>query len=394
MLIHEHPLARQLPKPTDKLSIQPPPSHFADLCGLAHMPQTLEDHLNSNIPQIHLHVTNFIDETLVTFNFCHVTLDAPSQTALLRNWSCILRGQEAKVEPLLGARNDILWEAGAPDDASKKEVYMQRQRRLKGAKLVRFLSRMLWNSYRSPEKEAHMLCVPHQFFQNLRIRAQMDIEDEGKGAFVGETDTLAAWVAHLVATSEPKKRPITLVNAMNARYRLSNLGDDSKVYAQNMMMPISFSSLRTEEALGPIGRIARINRQHLIEQATEEQMRSFLRLARKNRESGKGFIPIFGRSSAMPVFMNNLTKLRVLDAVDFSPAVTKDRTSPGKKNAPGTPFYHHFQTIHAPSRVDLKIPDFVVLGKDHEDNYWIRVTAKPQVWERIQEEMGQLDLEA
>lgn len=383
-----------MPKPTDTLSIQPPPSHFAELCGLAHMPQTLEDHLNSDIPQIHLHVTNFIDETLVTFNFCHVTLDAPSQTALLRNWSRILSGQESKVEPLLGARNDVLWEAGAPDGGSKKEIYMQRQRLLKGAKLVKFLSRMLWNSYRSPEKETHMLCVPHQFFRKLRIQAQMDIEDEGKGNFLGETDTLAAWAAHLVATSEPRKRPITLVNAMNARYRLSNLGDGKQVYLQNMMMPISFTSLNTEEALGPIGRIARINRQHLIEQATEDQMRSFLRLARKSREAGKGFMPLFGRSSAMPVFVNNLTKLGVLDAVDFSAAVTRDRISSNRKNAPGAPFYHHFQTIHATSRVDLKIPDFVVFGKDHEDNYWIRVTAKPQVWERIQEEIGKLHVKA
>ena len=93
----------------------------------------------------------------------------------------------------------------------------------------------------------------------------------------------------------------------------------------------------------------------------------------------------------MPVFMNNLTKLNILNAVDFSAAVTRERISTGKKNAVGTPIYHHFQTIHAPSRMDLKIPAFVVFGKDQEDNYWIFVTAKPQVWERIHQELKELN---
>ena len=60
----------------------------------------IDDYLNSDLPQIGLHVVSFTDRTVVTIFFPHTLGDAMAQKALLDAWLLVLKGHaDAIVAP-------------------------------------------------------------------------------------------------------------------------------------------------------------------------------------------------------------------------------------------------------------------------------------------------------
>ena len=87
MNIEDHPLAKTLPKATESPSIQADPGSFRAFGARENAPETLEDFLTTDMPQMSLHITSFNDATLVGLSWPHTLMDVMGQQALLNAWS-------------------------------------------------------------------------------------------------------------------------------------------------------------------------------------------------------------------------------------------------------------------------------------------------------------------
>jgi len=95
--IEDDELARALPKATDSASVQSGSGDFRAFAARKGAPETLDDFIFHDIPQLSLHITLFNDATLVSLSWPHTLMDVMGQQALLRGWSMVLAGKASDV---------------------------------------------------------------------------------------------------------------------------------------------------------------------------------------------------------------------------------------------------------------------------------------------------------
>ncbi|KAH8688490.1 hypothetical protein BGZ61DRAFT_494573 [Ilyonectria robusta] len=390
MSINEHPLASRLPKATEGPSLQKFDGHFRPLAGPPSFPGNAAELISQEAPQLSLNITSFNDATLVTISWPHILMDALGYQDLLRCWSLVVSGREEEVPPFLGATKDVLLEA-EQSNSEKPEDFRLEGKRLGTLGTSMFLSRFVWDHLRNPPVETRVIFLPKKAFEKIQSQVQEEAtaaaQDTDEKPFVGEGDALTAWFTRTVAWSEKKARPVTIGSLVNARFRLSALANQRGVYIQNMVLG-TFTFLSPQTARGPMGPTAVAHRRHVIEQTTEQQTLSFMRYARRMAEKGGNKTPMFGEKDALPVMINNLTKAELIKTVDFSGAVTRqgDKTE-SRSNPVGSAVNYHFQ--HWDELMGFR-NFFAVMGKDHDDNYWITAAMFPNAWVKFEEEIERL----
>lgn len=132
MSIKEHLVAGKLPEATNHASVQTTDPGFQSLATRTDVPTTLQEMIKRGAPQLSLHITSFKDATLVGLAWPHTLMDAIGLEHLLRAWSLVLAGREADVQPVLGAREDIMWEIAreacedevAVDEALRSHIFL------------------------------------------------------------------------------------------------------------------------------------------------------------------------------------------------------------------------------------------------------------------------------
>ncbi|KAK3290462.1 uncharacterized protein B0H64DRAFT_59197 [Chaetomium fimeti] len=390
--IDDHPIAKQLPKATDGPSVHTVPGEgFRCFAAPVGAPETLADFIHRDVPQLSLRITSFNDATLVGLSWPHTLMDVMGQQALLRGWSLVLAGREADVPPVLGAREDAI--CAAADSVvgeMEKEEFHLGKKRLGGFGLVkfglRFGSDLLWN----PTVETRTIFLPKATVAKLRSLAQDDLTtSSGEKPFVSEGDVLTAWAARAVASSLPQPRPLTVLHAVNARFRLPSLlaRAETGVYIQNMAVA-ACSFLPNYVATGPLGPIALENRRHLAEQATPGQVLACLRELRQLPKTESDPSMVCGEADAVLVPFTNWTRADIFNAADFGPAVIRPGdVSSERTNPPGTIVFHHAGSMFQGPQVRNV---FVLLGKDHEENCWITAMLLPRTWAKIEEDLNGL----
>lgn len=357
-------------------SIQPGAIHFRTFAAKPDVPSSINEAISKDAPQLSLHITSFSDATLVGISFPHTLMDALGLEALLRSWSLVLAGHEAEVPPVLGARDDVLWKTAAEPIVLKgDEGFVIGRKRLRGASYLRFLLRLMRDTFRNPVMETQIVHLPNSAIAQLRCQAMGSIEaatkDEShENIFISEGDILTAWIAQIIASSEPRPRPVTIMRAINARFRLASIlqTPEKGVYVQNMVLA-SFTSLSPQVARGSLGTMALENRRQLAEQTTEQQMLMLLQVLRQKIERGQEPTILSGEPSSLPIVFNDLTKVNLISAVDFKPAVLRQGDAcESRSNPVGTMVYHHFQSL---KQTAWRRNWFVVLGKDHQGGTWV-----------------------
>ncbi|KAL3587656.1 hypothetical protein FPOAC2_13554 [Fusarium poae] len=371
MGIEEHELAQTLPKATDELSIQRDPGDFLAFAARHDAPQTPDDFLYYDVPLLSLHVTAFTNATLVGLSWPHALMDVMGQQALLRAWSLVLAGREVDVPAVLGAREDALC-AAADASGSAEELKVAKQQ-LKGISLMRFGLRFAWDMVSGPAAEGRTIYMPASTLMALRQEAEGDLAVAGEAPFISDGDVLTAWAARAVAVSLPQPRPVTVLHAVNARFRLPALVNAPGVFIQNMAVA-GFTLLSAAEATGPLGAIAVANRRHLSEQASEGQILACVRELRRDTAGDPRVL--CGPSDALLLPMTNWARADVFNSADFSAAVVR----PGPTGNPGRVVYHHADAMR-PSASTRNV--FVVLGKDHRGGYWMSAKLPLAAWDRL-----------
>jgi hypothetical protein len=385
--IEDHPLAKTLPKATAAPSIQPGPPVFRSFAARKDAPETLEDFIYQDTPQLSLHISSFNDATLVALSWPHTLMDVMGQQAVLHGWSLVLAGRDLEVPPMLGAREDAIC-AAADAPVEKEEEFNLGQKQIKGWAMLTFGLRFAWDLLWNRVVETRTIFLPKRVVAELRSQAQAELaaQDDGEKPFISEGDVLTAWTTRAVASSLPQPRPITVVHALNARFRLSSLIQASGVYVQNMAVA-ACTFLSPELATGALGPIALENRRHLMEQSTEHQVLAFLRKLRSEPGSDPALV-LCGPSDALLMPFTNWTKAAFFKTADFSPAVVRaGETEQSRTNPPGTLVYHHAQSMRQGPTVRNVV---VVLGKDHGDNYWLTGILLLQAWAKIEEAISKM----
>ncbi|KAK7428450.1 hypothetical protein QQZ08_005069 [Neonectria magnoliae] len=387
MGIEDHPLAKTLPKATETASIQAGPADFRAFAAREGAPETLEDFVYSDTPQLSLHITSFHDATLVALSWPHTLMDVMGQQALLHAWALVVAGREADVPPMLGAREDAV--CAAVDASAEKEEFKMGRLRLKGWAMLVFGLRFAWDLLWNQVVETRSVYLPRSVVAGLRRQAEDDMvaADGGGKPFVSDGDVLTAWATRCIASALPQPRPVTLLHVVNARFRLPSLIQAPGVFVQNMAVA-AFTFLSPDVATGPLGPSALENRRHLMEQATEGQILAFLRELQGESKAGSDPSMVCGESDALLIPFTNWTRAGIFKTADFAAAVVRaGETGPTRTNAPGTIVFHHAQSMRTTAVVRNVV---VLLGKDHDDGCWMTGVLLPATWAKFEEEIKKM----
>ncbi|KAI2484674.1 hypothetical protein Ptr902_03614 [Pyrenophora tritici-repentis] len=384
--IEDHPAAKTLPKPNRKVAMWTPHKDYNELATRPDAPTIIEDLLAGDTPQMSVHVTSFTNATIVGLSWPHTLMDAMGLKALLQNWSLVLAGRESEVPALLGAKDDVL-STIAEASVDKREASCMRSKELKGLSKLAFVARVAYGLMSTPLPETRALCVPKKVMDSLREQAQQELTiSNEKEVFISESDVFTAWLIGMISTSLPAPRPMTLLQSINARFRLPELINAQGVYVQNMIA-VGFTLYSPDVAAGPMGPIALATREQLAAQATEQQVIGNLEA---QRASGDPMATLCGDSKAVPVITSNWAKGKFYLVTDFGSAVLRaGDTSESRSNPPGTPFFSHTFCLKPPPVVMRHIMS--VVGKDHEDNYWANLVLPSPVWANIEKSLRELE---
>ncbi|CAM1508566.1 Fc.00g054140.m01.CDS01 [Cosmosporella sp. VM-42] len=392
--INEHPLARSLPKATDGPSVQAGPLDFRVFAARSDAPATIEDFICRDVPQLSLHITSFDDATLVALSWPHTLMDAMGQKALLEAWSLVVAGRESEVPPVFGSKEDVMSAAGDPLPGTEDEEFQLVHKRLKGFGMVMFVLRLIWDMLWNRVVQDRTIFLPKDVVAQMRRRAQEEatatLGPDDEKPFISEGDVLTAWATQLVASSEPRPRPVTIMSALNLRFWVKSMVQPGGVYIQNMALG-TFTFLSPEMARGPVGEIAAAHREHLRDQTSKPQLRGFLRLLRDERKAGGDGTIVCGEPNAQLIIFSNWTKAHLIKAGDFGAAVVRQGESTETRSNPlGTMTYLHNQSLTA----NVFSRNVVVMvAKDHEENYWLFGLLLPRAWAKIEETIESMQMQ-
>ncbi|KPM45555.1 hypothetical protein AK830_g944 [Neonectria ditissima] len=372
----DHLVTGQIPKPSARPSIVGDPDQLLSLMHPDGSPKKLDDYINSDIPQLGLHIVSFKDATIVSIYWPHTLFDAMGKRALMTAWSFTLQGRQDEILPLCGVDSDPLEQLGRhPTEAHKLA-----DRRLSTLGMVRYgLNHIVEFGFRG--NETRVVCVPATFISKLREEALQELSDDstdGDEPFLSEGDVLCAWwtriaIAHLPPESETN---VVLFNAYSLRSTLSkDLLPAGTSYVSNATGFIHVPLTVKEILAKPVSHIASRIRQSISERGTREQVEAFMAMV---RESQLRTPPFFGDPSMHMVTYSNWTKARLFET-DFSAAVIgKNDSSAPRNHLPGRPTY--IQNC----QYGLTLPNaFPIIGKDAEGNYWMSGYLNKGNWDKI-----------
>lgn len=393
--IDHHYAGRQIPQYMENVPSQPLPDDIKQFQARPDLPGHLDGTYRSDDPQLHLHVTTFLDATVVSFTFPHATMDAFGIRDLLCNWSRVLAGRESEVTPLLGTRVDALLEAERSRSDLKAAQWGLESSRLQGLSQVGLYARLGWDTLTRSRLERRMLYIPREKLSRLVDETRLEIKlinegSESRTSFVSEADVISAWVIQAIAKSDTASRPITAISALNARFRFPELTPKNGTYINNMVgaICVAFPPDITHRSLA---RLALEHREAVVAQSSVPQLLASLDETRKAVAAKKPSPPVtFGSIDSFHVVVNNLGKLDLLRCVDFGPAVVKTGDLTGNRpNPPGTVVFWYNAWHNAGPPL---LASFFVYGRDWigDGNYWCAATLRPETWRYLEKELDRL----
>lgn len=395
MRIHDHPQAGYLHVPTTGPSILAVPPYKCMFATPPDFPTTVDDMIKRGLPQLLLYITSFSDATLVSLVWPHTLSDGSGVLALLQNWAHVLSGREEQVSPMLGAWKDVILEAENVEPEADREPWAIEPMRLEGWPMLAWGLRYLWYWIRGPALESRTVFLPHETGTKIKTQVQKEIDsmpvDPAQKNFASEGDIFTAWVTHIVAASEPTKRPITIMAFYDLRRPVASAMNSGGLYIQNLLM-LTYAFISPQLLRGPVGPVAVAHRHHLQQQTSPPQALACSRRHRLDLETTGRQRHLFGEPTSQAILFNNFLKTGYLTEVDFSAAVLRSGETAEKRNNPsGTPIVYSYRVDSAP--LD-KVTSFYMLGKDHGGNYWFQGNLRPAAWSEMEKRLRQLDAAA
>ncbi|KAH8894542.1 hypothetical protein GQ53DRAFT_643335 [Thozetella sp. PMI_491] len=374
ILTADHPLASAIPLPSTRPAVVCHPDDFHELMKPPGAPLKLEDYINSDRPQLGLHIVSFLDATLVTLYWPHTLFDAQGKRAVLDAWILMVQGRDDEVRPPCNADEDTFATLGTNPTEQHKLV----EHRMGTFGLVGYVLGQVGELFR--KQETRMVCVPRAFLEQLRETSLADRAAAGEDPFVSEGDVLCAWwtrfaIAHLPTNST---QTVMFNNAYCVRKVLTpDIIPAERTYLSNAIGFINMLVPVQDIVSKPISWLAGQYRKAIVELGTREQVEAFYGMV---RESAAKLPPFFGDRAMHMLTFSNWTKARLFE-VDFSAAVVRRGNSEVQvAEMIGRPRY--IQN----NQFGLTLPNaFPIIGKDNNGNYWLSGYMNKGHWDKIEE---------
>lgn len=231
----QHPTACYIPEPaTGRPTVVVDPDRLEDLFRPDGAPTKMSDYLNSDRPQIGLHIVSFLDKTIVSVYFPHTLMDGMSMAPFLDAWIMALQGRASEIERPFGApeyesepSNDPLSDIGT--NPTVKHVLASHHMSIAG------LTGWMLSNARTffTGLENRMVCVPASTMARLHKEAIMDSAadraDDEPPPFLSDGDVLCAWWTRLLLDAEVIPRNPNRTIVLNSAYSLRKILFDSQV---------------------------------------------------------------------------------------------------------------------------------------------------------------------
>jgi hypothetical protein len=373
----EHPEAAKLPAAAEGPAMFPGPSHYASLALGPGAPRNLDDYLYSDVPQFALHVVTFEDGTLVSINFNHITSDLSGLRSILDAWQLHLAGNpEAKAE-FMSMHDGMrpLYEA------PPSETHVIADVKLSGWGMINQVVRFMWDSWWIPY-ESRTVCIPKTTMDTLLQNARNHVPIKPSGGqqapFITEGDVLLALSVRLAAHNLPRgsNRIINTIIAVDPRGRAKSVFLQGAAYVQNAPSGALISCPASQALDMKLGELALHMRKAIALQTTEEQLKAAaFELASSIKKTGR--LPMYGDSKGLLATSSNWSKANLLESVDFSPAIVKQR---GTTQKPGRPVYYHSRSL---DRGAFSTSTLIIMGRDHKGNMWLTGDYPDATWLRL-----------
>ncbi|KAI6372094.1 hypothetical protein MCOR25_003829 [Pyricularia grisea] len=386
--VQDHELGRQLPTyEPEEICLAPSPTLFHEFAQPEGVPQTLNDYLCSDLPQLWLHIVSFEDATLTCLTWPHATMDGGGLAELLMAWAYTLAGLPKEVPPCLSLKYDLLDDlvSDAPD-----RIVIKDERYFNADKVVSFaLMRIMWlvmlvlRVFFAPKKEVRNIWVPKRVMDKIRMEALAGLEAANEGgelgfsegltstpssaasskkgkeyssnalfpggivpdrasgrAFISESDALIAFFTRASSRTLPAKsrRTVNISIILNIRDRLPSLTarlPKPGVFVSNLAMSIQAllpaQAVIPKEHKGPaaemnfssLGLTAASVRSSLHAGLTEPQLRALAKVQLKAYKSRLIGFPILGGIDSFQVLFSSLKVGPLFEMNVFAPAIIK-----------------------------------------------------------------------
>lgn len=383
----EHPIASQIPKASTQPAIVGDPDKFLDLMRPTGSPLKLNDYVNSDRPQLGLHIVSFADMTLVVLYWPHTLFDAMGKKALLNAWTLMLKGRDDEIRSPYGAETDPFVDLGtAPTERHELEAQKMGILGLLGFGVRQLLSFVY-------AQENRIVCVPGQFVRRLRDSAITELATARKGMqmqnnfssgnttaegqpFLSEGDVLCAWWTRYAVAHLPNNcsQMVVLNNAYDIRKSLSgDLIPEGTSYLSNAIGFINVLLSVKDIKEKPHSYVASHIRNAIMTLGTRSQVEAFFAMLRESRIK---LPPFFGNSNMHMVTFSNWTKANLFE-LDFSAALVDQGANPARIARP-----RYIQN----NQFGLTMPNaFPIIGKDNDGNYWLSGYMNTGHWAKIEE---------
>ncbi|KAI1308258.1 hypothetical protein F5Y03DRAFT_404988 [Xylaria venustula] len=395
MTVETHPLAHRLPKKTgNRPSIQDSCELFRDFSYPSTLPHEMKHYLSTDEPMICLHINSFTDGTLVSFISPHMIADIMGIAGLLQAWKHVF--QEQSIDSLQlkleGPTQDVLASVGTDDDVvAKNTKFVLEDRQTTWISLIIFLVNFIFHAL-TQRSESHHIYLPASFLTELRNQAIRELEvargDQNKAMpFISDSDLITSWGSHMVLSSAKWKGSAVINSFVDMRGRVDLLKSSStshpRVYLQNLVLA-STTLLTSEETRHlKVSQIASRVRRTVVEQTSNTQLRSLMRLTR-DWFSRIGTAPLFvSWNTTTLILFTNWNRARLLEHANFGEPAAKD----SKRSLPG----HNLRPVAYWGTVspvtDNWSNTFVIYEKDHDGDYWVHARLRKETWKLIKAEL-------
>ena len=158
------------------------------------------------------------------------------------------------------------------------------------------------------------------------------VNNESGGAFISDGDILLAVAQRLASTScqRESNRTSKHLLAVNPRDRAKSIFRADAAYVQNTPSGVLIACAAPPALETSPGELAWHARKDIAQQTTEGQLKaSAAAPADHKRETGSS--PMFGALDGLLSMSSNLGKAKLLESIDFSPAIIKAAKTPSPR---------------------------------------------------------------
>ncbi|KAI0972314.1 hypothetical protein F4678DRAFT_429959 [Xylaria arbuscula] len=394
MIMEAHPLANRLPKKTgNRPSIQDSCELFRDFSYPSTLPHEMKHYLSTDEPMICLHINSFTDGTLVSFISPHIA-DVMGISGLLQAWTHAFREQsiDSLGLELEGPTQDVVASVGTDDDMiAKNTKFVLEDRQTTWIPLIMFLVNFVFHAL-TQRAESHHIYLPASFLTGLRNQAirEWELTQQNQNQpmpFISDGDLITAWGSRMVLSSAKWKGSALINSFVDMRDRIDILKSSSTscpiVYLQNLVLT-STTLLTPEEARNlTISQIASRVRQAVVDQTSNAQLRSLMRLTR-DWFSRIGTMPLFvSWNTTTLILVTNWNRARLLERADFGePVATDTKTPPCGRSLRPVAYWGTVSPV-----TDSWSNTFVIYEKDYDGDYWVHAHLQKETWKLIQSEL-------